>query len=309
MDSELLQKPFWKQKGNYCVSSELFLDLIFTSACNARCPFCIARTEEHGAEDFPRWKRTLARTLEEFDVRSIILLGGEATIDPRFWEKLAYLAELTAHRDTGPLILTTNGIALREERFLERLCASQIDSVNISYMHHRKTVNDAIFGLDTLRKEEVAQVYHRLRDAGKTMRLNANVYRGNLDTVTQMEDFVRYFSGCCDTIKFSPLIATDMFHTVESVTRYTRAVAIPDAQIRILYDAFAAEHTCLQRAQNILGFVDYCSLSVYGQHVILKYAQVEDKYDRDRVIPTLKLYPNGNVSNEWDHKKTIFPIG
>ena len=40
-----------------------------------------------------------------------------------------------------------------------------------------------------------------------------------------------------------------------------------------------------------------------AQRVILKYAQVEDKYDRDRVIPTLKLYPNGCLSNEWSYQK------
>ena len=38
---------------------------------------------------------------------------------------------------------------------------------------------------------------------------------------------------------------------------------------------------------------------------ILKYGQVEDQYDRDRMIPTLKLYPNGNLSNAWDHADDI----
>ena len=56
---------------------------------------------------------------------------------------------------------------------------------------------------------------------------------------------------------------------------------------------------------NVLGFVQYAELSVDGQRVILKYAQVEDKYDRDRVIPTLKLYPNGCLSNEWSYQKDI----
>ena len=33
--------------------------------------------------------------------------------------------------------------------------------------------------------------------------------------------------------------------------------------------------------------------------------KVEDMYDLDTMIPTLKLYPNGNLSNEWDYKKNI----
>lgn len=154
-------------------------------------------------------------------------------------------------------------------------------------------------------RDEIKYVFQSLRKAGKTLRLNTNIYKGNLDTVDEMESFVRYFIGCCDTIKFSPLMATDMFDTVDSVTRYTKSVSIPDDDIRIIYDVFAQRHKKNREAHNVLGFVDYCELDVFNQNVLLKYAQVEDKYNRDTVIPTLKLYPNGTLSNEWDFKKNI----
>ena len=54
--------------------------------------------------------------------------------------------------------------------------------------------------------------------------------------------------------------------------------------------------------------MDYAETEVVGQRVILKYAQVEDKYDRDRDIPTLKIYPNGCLSNEWNFQKDIRPV-
>jgi len=301
----MFQDPIWTHKGKYLVTSELFLDLIFTSRCNCNCAFCIAKTKEYAKENYLVWKEKLKETLTEFDVRNVIILGGEATVDPLFWEKIEHLEECVDRRKTEHIILTTNGIALREEAFLQKLCVSQIDSVNLSYMHYDKSVNDSIFAGDTLTREEIQRIYRSLKEAGKTLRINTNVYRGNLDDIYEMENFVKYFAGCCDTIKFSPLMKTDMFHTLDSITEYTRTVSIPDELIQELYDSFVANHKLIRTANNVLGFVDYCELDVYGQNVLLKYAQVEDKYDRDFMIPTLKLYPNGNLSNEWDFRKNI----
>ena len=49
----------------------------------------------------------------------------------------------------------------------------------------------------------------------------------------------------------------------------------------------------------------YAEAEAFGRCVILKYAQVEDKYDRNPVIPTLKPYPNGCLSNEWSFARDI----
>jgi len=305
MKTEMFQKPIWTKKGKYLVTSELFLDVIFTSNCNCNCSFCISKTKEYAREEFQSWREGLEKAFSSFLIRNVIILGGEATIDPLFWEKLECLEKVVDRSKTDHIILTTNGIALRKEGFLDRICSSAIDSVNLSYMHYDKLVNDTIFSNKTLSRDEIKHVFQSLRKAGKTLRLNTNIYKGNLDTVDEMESFVRYFIGCCDTIKFSPLMATDMFDTVDSVTRYTKSVSIPDDDIRIIYDAFAQRHKKNREAHNVLGFVDYCELDVFDQNVLLKYAQVEDKYNRDTVIPTLKLYPNGTLSNEWDFKKNI----
>ena len=324
--SEMDQKPFWTKNGQYLVTNELFLDLVFTSACSCACPFCISRTKEYARADFEQWKKSLRETFERFAVRHVIVLGGEAAEDPLFWEKLSLVGEMTGrHRhETAPdtkaagshgidadrharheVILTTNGIALRDPDFLEKLCCSPVTAVNISYMNYDKQKNDRIFQADTLDREELLQICRRLHESGRTLRLNANVYRDNLDTCEEMESFVRCFTGCCDAVKFSPLMATDMFDTREEVTAYTRRMAIPEEEIRLLFEAFAGRHRLLRRTKNVLGFVDYAQLSVFGQTVFLKYAQVEDKYDPDREIPTLKLYPNGALSNTWDYKKNI----
>lgn len=305
MQTELGQVPVWTRYKNYSVTSELFLDLVFNNACNCNCSYCIARTTSFANEDYCAWKNALEETLNTFDVRNIIILGGEATIDKRFFDKVEFLDTLIANKSIDNIILTTNGIMLRNDSFMKQLMSTCINTVNISYMHYDKATNDKIFGADTLSIDEIKRIYSTLKASGKTMRINTNVYRGNLNSVEEMTAFVNTFNGLCDHIKFSPLMDTSMFNTVKSVTDFTVKHAIPDEEIRALYDSLAAKCNILQQAKNILGFVDYSLLDVQGQRVILKYAQVEDKYDRDKIIPTLKLYPNGNLANEWDYRKNI----
>ena len=303
MNTEVSQKAKWTAIGKYSVTSELFIDLIFNNACNCNCPFCIAKTKSFAEENFDKWKISLKSAFKIFDIKHVIILGGEATIDPCFWEKVGFLSELSAKVQN--IILTTNGIRLRNCDFLNGIAKSCITSVNISYMNHDKAVNDQIFGADTLTKSDIEQIYRVLKANGKTLRINANVYRGNLDTVLGMNQFTDYFSGCCDYIKFSPLMDTEMFHTIDSVLDYSKNSSLSESEVRQLYDDYSSQFTVIMKSPNILGFVDYSQLSAKGQGVILKYAQVEDKYDRNTVIPTLKLYPNGNLSNEWDYKKDI----
>ncbi|MDO5435591.1 MAG: radical SAM protein [Clostridia bacterium] len=305
MTDELTNAAEWIQIGPWKVSSELFLDVIFTNHCNRHCAYCIARTKTYCTEDPSRWQRTLEKAFELFNIGSIIILGGEATVDPRFWEKLADVERLAREYLTGRVILTTNGVRLTEPDFLERLCQSGITAVNISRMHYRQDLNDISFGGPTPTVKEIRHIHDALTAAGKTLRLNANIWRGNLDTITEMERFTDAFAGYCEAIKFSPLMNTAMFGTTSETDRFTAENAIPDEEIRVLYDRFAQRQKMIRKQKNVLGFVDYAEVIRNGQRVLLKYAQVEDKYDRERVIPTLKLYPNGCLSNEWNYRKDI----
>ncbi len=305
MSSEFSQQPVWRSVGKCTVSSELFLDVVYTSHCDCACPFCISRTETYAEENRSAWLQAVRDAFALFDIRNVIILGGEAATDPCFWEKTEALTRAMEGKPVQHLIFTTNGIRLREPEFLQRLLSSRIDAVNLSRMHFSQPVNDAVFGRDTLTREEIAACYRQLKAAGKTLRLNVNVWRGNLDTADDLDAFVKTFAGCCDAVKFTPLMRTDMFGTVQEVTRFTRQYAIPEGEIAGLWDQFTARHGLLRKASRVLGFVDYAETEAFGQRVILKYAQVEDKYDRETVIPTLKLYPNGCLSNEWSFTRDI----
>lgn len=308
MSSELDQKPSWVQQGPFRVSSELFLDVVFTSRCDCACPWCIARTREYAREDFAAWEQGIMDAFRLFRIRNVIILGGEATLDPHFREKLAILTRVMEGQETEHLILTTNGIRLKDHAFLRTILDSRIDAVNLSRMHYLQRENDRIFGRPTLTEAEIRELYRRLKQSGRTLRINVNVWRGNLDTPEEMEAFISAFAGACDAVKFTPLMRTDMFGTLPEVTECAARLAIGEEEIASLWDAFAARHTLRRKVSQVLGFVDYAEAEAYGQRVILKYAQVEDKYDRKTEIPTLKLYPNGCLSNEWSFTRDIRTI-
>ena len=75
--------------------------------------------------------------------------------------------------------------------------------------------------------------------------------------------------------------------------------------IKELFDSLVNKYNKNSSNNKVFGLINYADLTVFDEHIILKYEQVEDMYDLDKVIPTLKLYPNGNLSNEWDYKKNI----
>lgn len=306
MATEMSQKVEYHKMGNFLVSNELFLDLIFNDKCNCNCDFCIAKTPAYSIENIDIWKENLFKTFEIFDIRNIIVLGGEATIDPKFFEKLNILEDIIKNKNVDNIILTTNGIMFRSEKFFDNLLKSCITTVNLSCMNNIKEKNDFFMKGNTLSRNEIFTIYNKLKENGRTMRLNTNVFKGNCDNVQDMEKYVYDFSGCCDIIKFSPLMPTNMFGTIKEVENYTNEVSLSKNEIRNLYDNFSKDCKLIT-SNNVFGLVDYKELEIFNQRVILKYAQVEDTYDLDKVIPTLKLYNNGNLSNEWDYNKNILP--
>ena len=103
---------------------------------------------------------------------------------------------------------------------------------------------------------------------------------------------------------FLDVVFTDS-DTVDAVRDCSRALAIPEEEIAGLWNAFLARHGTVRRTSRVLGFVDYAETSVDGQTVILKYAQIEGRYDCKNTIPTLTVYPNGCLSNEWSFLRDV----
>ena len=144
MINEVEKEFVFKTKGKYQVSNKIFLDLIFNNNCNCDCRFCIAKTKSYADEDFENWKKSFKRTIEIFkeEIDSLIILGGEATVDPNFFKKLEYIDEVTKDNHIFT-ILTTNGCLLRSDSFLKRVAESSIDSITGFF----KSIGSSIKGI------------------------------------------------------------------------------------------------------------------------------------------------------------------
>ena len=306
MKNEVSKEFILNKKGKYLVSNKLFLDLIFNNNCNCNCKFCIAKTKTFAEENLEEWKKSLKKTIKIFkeDIDSIIILGGEATVDPNFFKKLDYIHEVTKDNHIFT-ILTTNGCLLRNDSFLEKVAKSTIDSINISVMNYDLEYNKYLMRGNVLTREELKKIHNILHKHGKTLRFNTNVAKNNLASLEEIEKYIDYYNGCCDVIKFTPLMKTDMFNTIEDILIYTHKNSMTKEEINGLFDELVQKYGKNITNDKVFGLINYDDLDVKGQHIILKYEQVEDMYDLDKVIPTLKLYQNGNLSNEWNYSKNI----
>ncbi len=300
IESELKQDINFNTKvGKYNVSSELFVDFVFNERCNCNCKFCIANTKDMAIEDFNTWKINTKSMFEVFDIHDIIILGGESTIDPHFFEKVDYIGKVMDKKDRN-IILTTNGIMLRNPEFLSKICESIITTVNISYMHYDKTKNDAIMRGHTLTIDEIENIKRVLNAHQMKLRLNVNVFKGNCDTAKEMIAYVDTLKDVTDAIKFSPMIKTESFGSQNDVTQFTNDVAFTQDEIDSLFDEFCTYGNLMSTNEQVFGYVKYKEVDVHGCTVILKYSQLSELFDKTKEIINLKMYPNGNLSNIWD---------
>ena len=302
IESELKQKVnFCNKVGKYNVSSEAFVDFIFTEKCNCNCKFCIANTKSRAIDNLEAWKRNTKAMFRTFDIHDIIILGGESTIDPKFFEKVNYIGQVMDKKKRN-IILTTNGVMLRNPKFLEKLCNTVITTVNISYMNHNKEKNDSIMRGNTLTVDELREVRRVLNSHGMTLRLNSNVFRGNCDTVEEMLEYINTLKDVSDAIKFSPLISTESFNSEDDVSLFTNTNSMSQSEINNLYNDFCNCGTVVGTNDKVFGYVEYKVVDVHDSTVILKYSQLSEMFDRTKEVANLKMYPNGNLSNIWDSR-------
>ena len=67
------------------------------------------------------------------------------------------------------------------------------------------------------------------------MRINTNVFRGNHDSVDSLLGFYEQVRQYCNNIKFSSLLRTDNFSTVNAVTEFNRKHILDDEEYDSLF--------------------------------------------------------------------------
>jgi len=172
------------------------------SSCNAKCPFCIARTTPElgyklGYNDKINWRNfdIACKLADKSGATTAILTGkGEPTLRPA--QISAYLDAMNKN-DCFPIReLQTNGIELMKSRYDDRLKSwydKGLTTICLSSVHYRQSMNAKIYGDGYPHIKELAD---KLHDMGFTTRLSVMMIKGFIDTKPEVKSLIAACKNC-----------------------------------------------------------------------------------------------------------------
>lgn len=302
----------FKNNGKkFLLNKNLYLDIVFNDTCNSRCRFCVADLiHNKQVADVEQFKSKIKFAIENMGVREVLLLGGEPTINDNIFIILDYLKQF----DLDKICITTNGFRMSMDySYTEKLFSSGITHVNISLMNKRELKQMEISRTNKSISEDNLREIKRVADKHNVkIRINNNVFLDNNDTINDILSFYDYVSPYCHSVKFSPLLKTDNFSTINEVTEFNRIHTLSDDKYESLFNSIEKMHFDFKIHKNAetFGFVEY-SLIEADVPIILNYnhrGQMMDKVVNENKINNLKLLTTGDLSLSWNRELSEYFI-
>lgn len=309
-DYEIFRKINYKEFINngrkFLLSTYPYLDIVFNDHCNARCKFCISHLV-HKKEfcDIENHKQKIKYAIENLGVKEVLLLGGEPTINDDIFIILDYLKQFNLNK----ICLTTNGHRMAKDmEYTKKLFSSGITHINLSLMNIDNETQKYISGTNTYIGLDDLKDFKSIADENNVMiRINNNSFRYNNDNLIDIVDFYNSVKDYCHSVKFSPLLKTDDFSTVNEVTEFNRTHTLSDEQYDTLWsnveDYFSSYP--IVRNKETFGFVEY-SMIMLDTPIILNYNQhgkLREKVVKENKINNLKLLATGDLSLSWNREE------
>lgn len=179
---------------------ESFSILTGTEACNAKCPFCVAKLSPtfEGVENQPiHWRNfnkaaQLARNANTST--AIITSYGDPTLFPR--EVSSYLMELKKY--PFPFIeLQTNAILFDTHKdkflpYLKKWHEDGLDIIAISIVHYNDEANRECYMPDKKNYIDLKNVIAMLNNIGYSVRLNCTLCKGWIDSKDKLANLISF---------------------------------------------------------------------------------------------------------------------
>ena len=203
--------------------------LTLNRTCNLRCKWCYARDTEYKSS--LTMSKDLAFELIDFfdsiNVKHIILIGGEPTIHPDFFEIIEYAKEKKIK-----CALVTNGLMFNNDEFIDKYKSVGMNSVSLSFKGEDEKTYKEITGFDGF--QETIDIIKKLVSSDISVSVSMVLTENNMNSFTDviptlLNAGVRrfHFSFCydfnlCGVKKdiFSPISLLEMFGNIYEKLNY-----------------------------------------------------------------------------------------
>ncbi len=197
--------------------------LTINRACNLRCKWCYARDTEYKSS--LTMSKDLAFELIDFfdsiNVKHMILIGGEPTIHPHFFEIIKYAKEKKIK-----CALVTNGLMFKNDEFISKYKSFGLNSVSLSLKGENEKTYKEITGFDGF--QETIGIIKKLVSSDISVSVSMVLTESNIYSFTDAIPILLnagvkqfHFSFCydfnlCGAKKdvFSPISLLEMFGNI-----------------------------------------------------------------------------------------------
>lgn len=278
-------------------------------ACNARCPFCIAKMTPDGGVNnklpdinVRNFKKVLNLAEKGNCTTALITSKGEPTLFPSQVSK--YLFYIREWGNIPIVEMQTNGIKLLEENYNEHLETwydAGLNTIALSISGVNANLNQRIYTPYKKEYIDLEKLVEKLHNFGFSIRLTTTLLGRNLvpDLVSHVEDVISFAKRTgCEQIKLTPVTKPnendsgqeDQWVIQNGVGKYE----LKQLQLHIEQNA-----TLLRKLMWGGNVYDY-----KGQNVAYYPCLTRNENATDE-IRSLIFFPDGHVRTDWAYEGSI----
>lgn len=274
-------------------------------ACNARCPYCIAKmTPAQGVEKkLPEvnWRNhdKGARLAREWGAATALITSkGEATLYP---EQLTEFVHSLRQREFPLIELQTNGIKLIEpsfEKHLDDWYAWGMTTIAVSIAHYDSKKNKSIYQPHTENLLDLGKLVDRIHGKGFSVRLSCIMIRDYIDSTEELCRLLEFAKdNNVEQVTATPARKPGKSESKE-VADYVEAHMLPEKTICDMKNFLNSNGKKLRKLMHGAMIYDYKS-----QNICLNDCLTIDPDDIS--IRQMIFFPDGHVRYDWQYEGAV----
>ncbi len=285
---------------------QTFSVLAGSAACNAHCPYCVAKMTPHQGVNLAlpkvNWRNfdIGCRFARDNGVSTVLLTGkGEPTLFPE--QITDFLKHLWPHK--FPFIeMQTNGIKFFQEEkryteYLKKWHRLGMTFIAISIVHYKNEINKQNFQPNGKYMDLIGLISH-LHKLGFSVRLSCVMLRGAIDSVEEVENLIGFAKkNKVEELTFTPMRAPEESENAE-VAKWVFDHGIDDDG-RLKIKTFLSV-----KGKRLLPLMHGAMIyDVNGQNVCLSDCLTSNLSPEE--IRQLIFFPDGHLRYDWRYPGAI----